>query len=112
MSNSKRIWADRRKTCTNTFGLTYAILDCSEGTSLDDFGQGILVDDDQDEEIPQVYKRGRRNGDVSFIRFLVSFATTRSDIFRRRITWACIRLDHRADSRRLSTARRRRRLRM
>ncbi|PVI04283.1 hypothetical protein DM02DRAFT_586518 [Periconia macrospinosa] len=34
-----------RLIAANTFGLTSAVLDCSEATTLDDFGTGILVQD-------------------------------------------------------------------
>jgi hypothetical protein len=31
------------------FGLTWAVLECSKDTTLDDFGLGILVDEDADD---------------------------------------------------------------
>jgi hypothetical protein len=34
---------------SNVFGLTWAVLDCNEQTTLDDFGYGILVDQDRDD---------------------------------------------------------------
>ncbi|KAF3031994.1 hypothetical protein E8E12_000612 [Didymella heteroderae] len=35
---------------TNVFGLTWAVLECKEQTTLDDFGCGILVKDDADDD--------------------------------------------------------------
>lgn len=35
---------------TNVFGLTWAVLDCNEQTTLDDFGCGILVKDETDRD--------------------------------------------------------------
>ena len=35
---------------SNVFGLTWAVLDCNEQTTLDDFGCGILVKDEADDD--------------------------------------------------------------
>jgi len=35
---------------SNVFGLTWAVLDCDEQTTLDDFGCGILVKDETDDD--------------------------------------------------------------
>ncbi|CAI6341303.1 unnamed protein product [Periconia digitata] len=38
-----------RLIASNTFGLTSAVLDCSEATNLDEFGTGILVEDGRED---------------------------------------------------------------
>ncbi|KAF2008419.1 hypothetical protein BU24DRAFT_415961 [Aaosphaeria arxii CBS 175.79] len=43
---------------SDVFGLTCAVLDCSDATTLDDFGSGILVKDEHDDYF------GTRNGGV------------------------------------------------
>ncbi|KAJ4290554.1 hypothetical protein N0V90_010771 [Kalmusia sp. IMI 367209] len=38
-----------RLVARNVFGLTWAVLECTESTTLDDFGTGILVDEDAED---------------------------------------------------------------
>jgi hypothetical protein len=42
--------------CMNTFGLRHTVLECSEQTSLDDFTNGVLIDDDE----PGYFQTGSR----------------------------------------------------
>jgi hypothetical protein len=35
---------------SNVFGLTWAVLECNEQTTLDDFGYGILVNNETDDD--------------------------------------------------------------
>jgi hypothetical protein len=44
------------------FGLTWAVLDCDENTTLDDFGSGILVREEGDDYFES--KRERKRGEV------------------------------------------------
>lgn len=47
----------------NVFGLTSAVLECSESTTLDDFGSGILVDEGAGDYFSFIGEKVR--GDVS-----------------------------------------------
>ena len=38
-----------KQVASNVFGLTWAVLDCNEHTTLDDFGSGILVKEDAED---------------------------------------------------------------
>ncbi|OAL46663.1 hypothetical protein IQ07DRAFT_137516 [Pyrenochaeta sp. DS3sAY3a] len=49
----------------NVFGLTWAVLDCDEQTTLDDFGTGILVDEDADDYFSR--KNARSQGEFHAI---------------------------------------------
>lgn len=51
---------------SNVFGLTCAVLDCSEQTSLDDFGQGILVQEEGDDYFKNGSARGPGQFSTSF----------------------------------------------
>jgi hypothetical protein len=53
MRNGLVITTNRMKICERAFGLSYAVLDCSSHTSLEDFSNGILA--------PET-SRGRRYG--------------------------------------------------
>ncbi|KAI4704765.1 hypothetical protein J4E89_009642 [Alternaria sp. Ai002NY15] len=44
---------------TNTFGLTWAVLECTEHTTLDDFGSGILVRGEENDYFGNKAGRGR-----------------------------------------------------
>ncbi|KAI4683771.1 uncharacterized protein J4E84_006609 [Alternaria hordeiaustralica] len=50
---------------TNTFGLTWAVLECTEHTTLDDFGSGILVRGEENDYFGN--KAGRGRGEFSSI---------------------------------------------
>ena len=51
---------------SDIFGLTCSVLECSENTTLDDFGNGILVDDDGEGYFGS--KDGKLKGEVRISR--------------------------------------------
>lgn len=52
---------DPLQIASNVFGLTCAVLNCSETTTLDDFGTGILAADGEDESFASEYSRKMAN---------------------------------------------------
>ncbi|KAF1846868.1 uncharacterized protein K460DRAFT_280504 [Cucurbitaria berberidis CBS 394.84] len=57
------VQAELKLVASNVFGLTCAVLDCDENTTLDDFGSGILVKDDGEDYFGK--NNGRLQGEFS-----------------------------------------------
>lgn len=62
MDSCRLTW---KQICRNVFGLSYAVLDCSEKTTVDDFVNAILVDN---ERLDSETLSGSQTKNVSLVR--------------------------------------------
>ncbi|KAI4933044.1 hypothetical protein J4E85_003447 [Alternaria conjuncta] len=56
---TRDVLEELKPVATNTFGLTWAVLECTEHTTLDDFGSGILVRGEENDYFGNKAGRGR-----------------------------------------------------